>query len=341
MSLKKPAISIVTPVWNGLPYINECVDSVLSQDYQDWELIISDNGSTDKTREYLDTLTDPRILVYKQETNLGIAGNLNFLLTKASAPVAHILCADDYFYPGAIGMILHEWESRPANTAFIGFNWKKVIEQSIQARYSYSLLPKRLDPQKSQLAFFLFGNMPGNLSQVTCDVEMVRATGGFNEGLKQACDFEFWARITRNKSMILSDTETVYVRRHENTASIYLNKQGQLFAEQVAIYEKLVDQLSTYIDRKKLIDYFNIGICSFHLRAAIKAIFLGELASIKMYLGTKSPILWPTWKRFFVCLPFALYETGRVHWIISMARKLWDENQELGPFPKSTTNAVV
>jgi glycosyltransferase involved in cell wall biosynthesis len=341
MSLKKPAISIVTPVWNGLPYIKECVDSVLSQDYQDWELIISDNGSTDKTREYLDTLTDPRIQVYKQEKNLGIVLNLNFLLTKASAPVAHFLCADDYFYPGAIGMILYEWESRPANTAIIGFNWKKVIEHSIQARYAYSLLPKRLDPQKSQLAFFLFGNLLGNISNVTCDVEMVRATGGFNKGLKQACDFEIWARITQNKTMILSDTDTVYVRKHENTATIYLNKQGHLLAEQVPIYEKLVEQLSTYIDRKKLIDYFNIEICSFHLRQAIKAIFLGELTNIKIYLGTKSSILWPPWKRFFVCLPFALYETGHMHWVVSMARKLWDKNEELGPLPKSTTNAVV
>ncbi|HMG93229.1 MAG TPA: glycosyltransferase family A protein [Chryseolinea sp.] len=341
MALKKPSFAILTPVWNGLPYIKECVDSVLLQDYQDWELIISDNGSTDKTREYLDTLTDPRIRVYKQEKNLGIAGNLNFLLAKVFAPVAHILCADDYFYPGAIGKILHEWESRPANTAFIGFNWKKVIEHSIQARYSHSLLPKKLDPQKSQLAFFLFGNMPGNLSNVTCDVEIVKATGGFNVGLKQACDFEIWARITRSKSMILSDTDTVYVRMHEHAATNYLNKQGRLFAEHIAIYEKLVEQLSTYIDRKKLIDYFNIEMCSFHLRHAIKAIFLGELANIKMYLGTESSIFWPPWKRFFVCLPFALYETGRMHLLVSMARKLWNENQELGPLPKSTTNVVV
>ena len=341
MSTKKPAFSVLTPVWNGLPYIKECVDSVLLQDFQDWELIISDNGSTDKTRDYLDTLTDPRIQVYKQEKNLGIDGNLNFLFTKASAPVAHVLCADDYFYPGALGMILQEWESRPANTAFIGFNWKKVIEHSILAGYAYHLLPKRLDPKESQLAFFLFGNMPGNLSNVTCDVEMVKATGGFNEKLKQAGDFEIWARITRNKSMILSDTETVYVRRHDNTATKYLNKQGQLFSEHVEIYEKLIEQLSTYIDRKKLIDYFNIETCSFHLRHAIKALFFGEVANIKMYLGAKSPIFWPPWKRFFVCLPFALYETGRMHLNVSMARKLWNENEELGPLPKSTTNAVV
>ena len=56
-----PAISILTPVWNGLPYIKECIESVLSQDFQDWEMIIGDNESDDGTSEYLRSFTDPRI----------------------------------------------------------------------------------------------------------------------------------------------------------------------------------------------------------------------------------------------------------------------------------------
>ncbi len=324
-----PAISILTPVWNGLPYIKECVESVLKQDYQDWEFIISDNGSTDGTRDYLDTLTDPRILIFKQSKNLGIDGNINFLFSKARGPVAYTLCADDYFYPGALTRVMHEWESVSPETAFIGFNWKEVINHSISAKYSYEVLPKQMDPAKSQLAFFLFGNLPGNLSNVTCRVDVIKSSGGFDESLKQAGDFEIWARITRTKGMVLSDTETAYVRRHENTATNYMNKQGQLFAEHIVIYEKLVEQLSTRFDRKKLVDYFNIEICSFHLRHAVKAALFGQFANIRMYLGIKSEIFWPTWKRFFVCLPFALYETGRMRLLVAKARKMLNEKQEV------------
>ncbi|WP_432713823.1 glycosyltransferase family 2 protein [Pedobacter sp.] len=68
----QPSISIITPVWNGLPFIKECIDSVLSQDHACWEMLISDNCSTDGTRAYLDTLKDPRIKIFKQESNLGI-----------------------------------------------------------------------------------------------------------------------------------------------------------------------------------------------------------------------------------------------------------------------------
>lgn len=322
MSLKKPAISIVTPVWNGLPYLKECVDSVLTQDFQDWELIISDNGSTDGTRDYLDTLVDPRIQTYKQEKNLGIDGNLNFLFSKASGDIAYTLCADDYFYPGAIRKIVNEWSLVPPNTGFIGFNWKEVIKHSINARYSYEVLPKVLGPGFAQLAFFLFGNMPGNLSNVSSKVSAVVGGGGFNEAFQLAGDYEMWSRLARTHTMVLSDTETCYVRRHEGVATNYLNKQGQLFNEHVIIYEKFVEELSVYCDRKKLIDYFNIELCSYHLRDSIKAIAYGRSANIKRYLTVKSPIFWPTWKRFFGCLPFALYESGRLRYVNSRAAEL-------------------
>ena len=325
MSTKKPAISIVTPVWNGLPYIKECVDSVLSQDYKDWELIISDNGSTDGTRDYLDGIVDPRVKVFKQATNLGIHGNMNFLFSRASAEVAYILCADDYFYAGAIGKIINEWKLVPPDTGFIGFNWKESTKQSINSKYGYEVLPKVLRPGFAQLAFFLFGNLPGNLSNVSAKVSAVVGGSGFDKELKYAFDYEIWSRLSRTHAMVLSDIETCFVRRHKGAATNYMNKYGILLNEHIKIYEKFVDELSVYYDRQKLIDYFNIFMCSYHLRDSIKALVFGRLANIKRYLTAESPICWPAWKRLFGCLPFALYETGRMHHINARAEKLLKE----------------
>jgi glycosyltransferase involved in cell wall biosynthesis len=50
-----PRISILMPVYNGMPYICEAVDSVFAQNIEDWEFLISDNGSTDGTLTFLDT----------------------------------------------------------------------------------------------------------------------------------------------------------------------------------------------------------------------------------------------------------------------------------------------
>ncbi|MBA4053733.1 MAG: hypothetical protein C0490_03390, partial [Marivirga sp.] len=317
-----PAISVLTPVWNGLPYIRECVESVFTQDFQDWEFIISDNGSTDGTRDYLDTLKDPRVRIFKQEKNLGIDGNLNFLFSQANAPVAYTLCADDYFYPGALTKTMYEWSVVPPNTAFIAFNWRETPKHSKLAEYSYKILSKKLDPENSQLAFFLFGNLPGNLSNVSCSVDLVKNSGGFNERLKQAGDFEIWARLSKSHHMVLSDAETAYVRRHENVATNYLNKKGELLAEHIAIYESLIDRLSSIRNRDKLVAYFNIEICSFHLRDALKFAIHGRFERMKTFAGTESSICWPTWKRLIYCLPFAVYERGRSRFVINMAQKM-------------------
>src|SRR5208282_2137762 len=91
------AVSIITPVWNGLPFLKACVESVQAQRFEDWELLISDDGSTDGSREWLANLPDPRIRIFEQSRNLGIFGNLNFLFDRAIAPVSQILCQDDYF----------------------------------------------------------------------------------------------------------------------------------------------------------------------------------------------------------------------------------------------------
>jgi glycosyltransferase involved in cell wall biosynthesis len=325
MSTKKPPISILTPVWNGLPYIKECIDSVFSQDYSDWELIISDNGSTDGTRDYLETLNDPRVQIFKQEKNLGIDGNLNFLLSKASFPIIYYLCADDYFYPGALKKVMDAWSHAAPETALIGFNWKEVLKHSELANFSYRVLPKQLDPLKASFAFFLFGNLPGNLSNVSARLDILKAAGGFDEWFRQAGDFEFWSRIAKDHPIVLSDTETSFVRRHAGVATKYMNSRGTQFAEHLAIYEPLINHLSPYVDRKKLLTYFNIEIASYHLRDAIKYAFHGRFARSKSFMDTRSSICWPKWKQVTLCLPFALYEGGRSKFIIKMAREIMSQ----------------
>jgi glycosyltransferase involved in cell wall biosynthesis len=325
MQPKKPAISILTPVWNGISYIKECVDSVLNQDFQDWEFIISDNNSTDGTREYLDSLKDPRIRVYKQEKNLGIDGNLNFLYSTPTSEIAYCLCADDYFNPGMLKKVVEEWEACPDDVAYIVFNWKEILLQNTIGQFTYDVLPRRVDPSLSQLAFFLFGNIAGNISNVSTRVKDVIDAGGFDESYRMAGDFEIWARIARTRSLILSDTESTYVRRHENTASNYMNKQGRMFKEVTIIYETLIDRLSNSgeFERQQLVDYFNIEICSFHYRESIRnLIYSGRIKYLMAYVSAESKVFWPKWKRIVVSFPYALYEKGRMNVLVKMASKM-------------------
>ena len=71
-----PQISVVTSVYNGEKYLQECVDSILNQTFEDFEYIILNNGSTDSTAEILAQYKDPRLRIVQQE-NLGIVNSLN------------------------------------------------------------------------------------------------------------------------------------------------------------------------------------------------------------------------------------------------------------------------
>ncbi len=103
-----PKISIGMPVYNGEKYIREALDSLLAQTYADFELVISDNASTDGTeaicREYVNK--DIRIKYIRQPINIGAYNNFNYLLENARGDYIKWLAHDDYLEPFFLEMMV-------------------------------------------------------------------------------------------------------------------------------------------------------------------------------------------------------------------------------------------
>ncbi|OYU96742.1 MAG: hypothetical protein CFE21_00190 [Bacteroidetes bacterium B1(2017)] len=94
-----PFFSICIPNFNYAHYLKETVDSVLSQNFGDFEIIIVDNCSTDKSWELISSFDDPRIRKYKNEFNIGFAPNLQASVSRAKGKFIHLLSADDKMKP--------------------------------------------------------------------------------------------------------------------------------------------------------------------------------------------------------------------------------------------------
>lgn len=94
MTNQYPRISVIMPAYNAEKYIEESVGSVLSQNYPNFELIIVNDGSTDRTLEVLAQFTDPRIRVFSQE-NKGQSIAMNFGIRQSSGEFIKFLDADD------------------------------------------------------------------------------------------------------------------------------------------------------------------------------------------------------------------------------------------------------
>jgi glycosyltransferase involved in cell wall biosynthesis len=306
-------LSIVTPVWNGMPFIRECVESVQAQSFQNWRLIINDNGSTDGTREYLRSIADPRIEVYEQSENLGIFGSLNFLFQKSTTPFTQILCADDVLLPNACENILRSWERVPNTVGAIRFN-KQDIEASSCActRLMLTKIPATVSPQESPLYFFLFGNFMGNLSANTVRTECVKSCGWFDTSLPFCGDFDFWTRLGRDYSIHREPIEVTFVRRHPGVASNYLNQRGELVGQNEKIIRGLFERLLERRSRWLMKLFATMNYDTQHRHCGVRRLLAGNgrayLQSVEA-VASKSPLFfsWP-W-RWLIYLA-----TGAGHW---------------------------
>lgn len=108
-------VTIGLPVYNGENFVGHAIQSVLDQTYSDWVLIISDNASTDRTREICESFAaqEPRIQYHRSEQNRGAAWNFNQVFRLSRTEYFRWLSHDDYLMPRAIERCLEELEARP------------------------------------------------------------------------------------------------------------------------------------------------------------------------------------------------------------------------------------
>ncbi len=110
-----PKVSVGLPVYNGERFLAAAIDSVLQQTFSDFELILSDNGSTDSTaeicRRYQDE--DPRVRFHRAETNLGAARNFGRVLELARGELFRWMAADDLLAPTCIERCVEALEVDP------------------------------------------------------------------------------------------------------------------------------------------------------------------------------------------------------------------------------------
>ncbi len=132
-----PLVSVVTPVYNGEKYIDTCIQSVRDQSYLNWEYIVVNNCSTDRTKEIADrhASEDKRIRVVSTTTLLPLIKNHNFALKQISIKSRYckMVHADDFLFPNCLANLVNAAEERPT-TGIVGSYslWgKKVVSDGI------------------------------------------------------------------------------------------------------------------------------------------------------------------------------------------------------------------
>ena len=132
-TLGQPKLSIIVPVYNVEQYLRKCVDSVLTQDYDDYEIILVDDGSTDNCPAICDeyahthyTLNDTQIKVIHQ-ANAGLSAARNSGIEKAHGEYVMFVDSDDYIELNVLGGMIKRMESD--NLDVLRYNFQNVNEQ--------------------------------------------------------------------------------------------------------------------------------------------------------------------------------------------------------------------
>jgi glycosyltransferase involved in cell wall biosynthesis len=107
------AISVILPVFNRRAILGRAIDSVLAQDFTDWELIVVDDGSTDGSADVAAAYADHRIRVIRQPGNLGGNAARNRGIEASTAPLVAFLDSDDRFLPHKLRFDVESFAARP------------------------------------------------------------------------------------------------------------------------------------------------------------------------------------------------------------------------------------
>ncbi len=153
-----PRLSLGLPVYNGGAYLAESIASLLDQSYEDFELLISDNASTDDTADVCRSYArqDRRIRYIRQRENIGLCRNHNFLVDRAKGELFKWTSADDLYGRDLLLRCVEALDTHP--DVVLAHAWNAVIDDDGQLTQSMEY-PLRTDAPHAPARFrsFLFG----------------------------------------------------------------------------------------------------------------------------------------------------------------------------------------
>jgi glycosyltransferase involved in cell wall biosynthesis len=230
-----PKVSVCIPVRNGGDFLPLAVDSVLEQSFDDYELIIVDNCSTDGTVKWIEEKapTTPKIRFYQNATNIGLVGNFNACLGYARGEYIKFLCADDLLLPGGVQRMSDGLDADSSVALVVG--GRKLIDEKGApiATRKYAAENANVPGIEVINRCFFGKNYIGEPSAVM--FRKKNAQRGFQESLPQLMDLEMWFHLLEQGTMVSLSDEVCAIRQYSGQMSQQNIKTGALIEDNVRL----------------------------------------------------------------------------------------------------------
>lgn len=220
--VENPEISILMSVYNGDVFVTEAVESILGQTFTDFEYIIIDDASTDKTSEILAQYAaqDPRIRIFKNEKNMGLTASLNLGLVHAKGKYIARMDSDDLSLRERLMTQYWFMEEHPPVVA-VGSAVVVIDEQGRQ------LGEKSLAISTEEIKSKMLFNNQFIHSTLFLKADVLKESGGYNETFKKSQDYELMLRLSSRYPVVNLKEKLLQFRLHGDSLSWTSRDQQQ------------------------------------------------------------------------------------------------------------------
>lgn len=240
--MSKKSFSIIIATFNRANYIGKTLNTILAQKYENWEIIIIDDGCTDETSKVLmPYLADKRITFHKRPDtfNKGCPGSRNFGLTRASGDFIWFFDDDDLAHPDLLKICAEKLRNEEDDffrfEREIFYNEEKVSFEPVRDFESRRI-------SKNNLKQMITGEIPFNSCQVIWKRDAL-GKDHFNDKILYADDWEFYSRLLAKGLTGISITKTLlYARKHPGSSTAkYHSRNKKIMNSVVDSHRSVID----------------------------------------------------------------------------------------------------
>ncbi|EGW22948.1 glycosyltransferase [Methylobacter tundripaludum] len=257
--MKLPTVSVIMTTYNHAGFVKQAMESVLAQKEVDFEFLIADDGSTDRTREIVSSIKDERIQFFPNMNNRGACVVINELIEHALGEFIALINPDDYWIDqDKLAYQVQVMREKPSVGACFG-RARLVDKDGLDIDKELLSLASVVDQENCSQGqwlrrFFDLGHCiyyPATLIRKSCYVEL----GGYNNRLKQLADFDMWIRFVKHYEIFISDRELISLRfiPSENTSRETRASWIKTINEHFLIAESFFENVT----REQLIESFS------------------------------------------------------------------------------------
>lgn len=232
-----PAISVIIPVYNGEKTIQETINSVLNQTFSDFELIVINDGSQDRTLAIIENIKDCRLQAFSY-LNAGLAASRNRGIAQAVGKYISFIDADDLWTVDKLEAQFNAMQRNPE--AAVAYSWTDHINELGQfvRRGSHINLTGNVYEKLLELNFLENGSNALICKQALLEV------GGFDESLAAAEDWDIFLRLAARYEFVVVSCPQILYRVSPTSMSTKLEKQE---AATLQVIEKAFTHAPEYL----------------------------------------------------------------------------------------------